>query len=127
MALHQTTFVFDVQFFVSSIYDSFYFDFDSFVASSYPLALRAGDLKRIFLRWAISTLHSFTRWQFNHGVYTVLECSSSLYGRKSGHGRNLFLILTILRYARIHRLGIRGLQTDDYLMILVGVRVPMIC
>lgn len=27
------------------------------------------------------------------------------------------------RYARIHRLGIKGLQTDDYLMMLAGVNL----
>jgi len=31
------------------------------------------------------------------------------------------------RYARIHRLGIRGLQTDDYLMVLVGVSFLATC
>jgi hypothetical protein len=30
-------------------------------------------------------------------------------------------LLTSSRYARIHRLGIKNLQTDDYLMVLVGV------
>lgn len=38
----------------------------------------------------------------------------------------LSLLIHIYRYARIHRLGIRSLQADDYLMAVAGVRRPLI-
>lgn len=66
-------------------------------------------------------------------IHTLAQQSWALYGV------GMFLILLRMyyasqtrafltsnahyRYARIHRLGVRGLQTDDYLMVLAGVSV----
>jgi hypothetical protein len=43
--------------------------------------------------------------------------------------QNITLILADarVRYARIHKLGFKGLQTDDFLMILAGVSYSVQC
>lgn len=103
--------------------------FFSHILNSYLSVLLAGPSTvqvSLIWKWVILIRLLSILWRYNRGFYMASGCLWYFFECRHAPYRGGAVVLSSdtdfdFRYARIHRLGIKHLEVDDYVMIIAGV------